>query len=39
MQRISIVDTEGAAGLVALGGLGFFVHGDAIAIEMTPPFR
>ena len=32
-------NAKGDAGLGAFAGLDFFVHGDAIAMEMTPPFR
>ena len=39
IQRIRTVDRKGDAGVGALGGLRFFVHGDAIAMEMTSPFR
>ena len=39
IQRIGTVDRKGDAGVGALGGLRFFVHGDAIAMEMTSPFR
>ena len=38
IQRIDTVDRKGDAGVGALGGLRFFVHGDATAMEMTPPF-
>jgi hypothetical protein len=38
VERISSIETEGNAGLGAFAGLGFSVHGDAIAMEMTPPF-
>jgi hypothetical protein len=39
VQGIGTVDRKGDAGVGAVGGLRFFVHGDAIAMEMTPPFR
>ena len=39
IQRIGTVDRKGDAGVGALGGLRFFVHGDATAMEMTSPFR
>ena len=39
IQRIGTADRKGDAGVGALGGLRFFVHGDAIAMEMTSPFR
>ena len=39
IQRIHTADRKGDAGVGTLGGLRFFVHGDATAMEMTSPFR
>ncbi len=43
VQRVGGIESKGGTGLHALlgafAGLGFFVHGDAIAMEMTPPFH